>query len=195
MLWYVGYVVLFVDDLDPLIEFYAKKVGFPIRLRAEGYAEFAVEGAKFALLARSRMTEILGKEHTASPSPNAHQSAVTMLVDDVDRTFRELSGRGVPFLGSPADRPHGFAPPTVGSIRVRPGRDRRRGPRPARNRTADRFPPAPVAKPQAARRPAKPQAVGRHLRLQAAAGRSAIAPGGRPLPTVRAPAAVAARPR
>jgi catechol 2,3-dioxygenase-like lactoylglutathione lyase family enzyme len=107
MLWYVGYVVLFVDDLDPLIEFYAKKVGFPIRLRAEGYAEFAVEGAKFALLARSRMTEILGKEHTASPSPNAHQSAVTMLVDDVDRTFRELSGRGVPFLGSPADRPWG----------------------------------------------------------------------------------------
>jgi catechol 2,3-dioxygenase-like lactoylglutathione lyase family enzyme len=107
MLWYVGYVVLFVDNLDPLVEFYEKKVGFPVRLRAEGYAEFAVEGAKFALLARSRMTEILGKEHTASPSPNAHQSAVTMLVDDVDRTFRELSSRGVPFLGSPADRPWG----------------------------------------------------------------------------------------
>ena len=107
MLWYVGYVVLFVDDLDLLIEFYAKKVGFPVRLRAEGYAEFAVEGAKFALLARSRMTEILGKEHTASPAPNAHQSAITMLVDDVDRTFRELSSRGVPFLGSPADRPWG----------------------------------------------------------------------------------------
>jgi lactoylglutathione lyase len=107
MLWYIGYVVLFVDDLDPLIEYYTKKVGFPLRLRAEGYAEFAVEGAKFALLARSRMTEILGKEHTTSPSPNVQQSAVTMLVDDVDRTFRELASRGVSFLGSPADRPWG----------------------------------------------------------------------------------------
>jgi len=61
MLWYLGYVVLLVENLDPLIEFYAKKVGFPVRLRAEGYAEFAVEGAKLALLARSRMTEVLGK--------------------------------------------------------------------------------------------------------------------------------------
>jgi lactoylglutathione lyase len=107
MLWYLGYVVLFVDDLDKLMEFYAKKVGLPIRLRAEGYAEFAVEGAKFALLARSRVAELLGAEHAGQPSPHAQQSAVTVIVDDVDRTFRELSSRGVPFLGAPADRPWG----------------------------------------------------------------------------------------
>jgi catechol 2,3-dioxygenase-like lactoylglutathione lyase family enzyme len=107
MLWYLGYVVLLVENLDALIEFYVKKVGFPLRLRAEGYAEFAVEGAKLALLARSRMTDIIGKEQTAQPSPNTNQSAVTLLVDDVDRTFRELSSRGVSFLGSPADRPWG----------------------------------------------------------------------------------------
>ena len=107
MLWYLGYVVLFVNDLDKLMEFYSKKVGLPVRLRAEGYAEFAVEGAKFALLARSRVAEMLGKEYAGQPSPNASQSAVTVLVDDVDRTFRELSGRGVAFLGTPADRPWG----------------------------------------------------------------------------------------
>jgi catechol 2,3-dioxygenase-like lactoylglutathione lyase family enzyme len=107
MLWYLGYVVLFVDNLDTLTEFYSQKVGLPVRLRAEGYAEFAVEGAKLALLARSRVAEMVGKEHAGQPSPNTHQSAVTVLVDDVDRTFRDLSSRGVTFLGSPADRPWG----------------------------------------------------------------------------------------
>ncbi len=38
MLWYVGYVVLFVEDFDGALSFYSDKVGFPVRLRAEGYA-------------------------------------------------------------------------------------------------------------------------------------------------------------
>lgn len=107
MLWYLGYVVLFADDLDQLMEFYSKKIGLPVRLRAEGYAEFAVEGAKFALLARTRVAEMLGRDQAARPAPDASQSAVTVLVDDVDRTFRDLSGRGVTFLGTPSDRPWG----------------------------------------------------------------------------------------
>ncbi len=107
MLWYLGYVVLFVDNLDAVSEFYAKKVGLPVRLRAEGYAEFAVEGAKFALLSRSRASEMLGKDAVGKAATGGDNSSVTVLVDDVDRTYRELSGRGVSFLGSPEDRPWG----------------------------------------------------------------------------------------
>ncbi len=107
MLWYLGYVVLFVDDLDRALAFYADKVGLPVRLRAEGYVEFAVEGAKFALLARSRVAELTGDVQAGRPAPGTHEGAVTVLVDDMDRTYREMSARGVSFLDTPKDRPWG----------------------------------------------------------------------------------------
>ena len=107
MLWYVGYVVLFVDDFDGTTDFYAKKVGLPIRLRADGYAEFAVEGAKFALLSRARVADLLGESQTGKAVPGPDRSAVTVLVEDVDRVYKELAARGVAFIGSPKDRPWG----------------------------------------------------------------------------------------
>jgi catechol 2,3-dioxygenase-like lactoylglutathione lyase family enzyme len=107
MLWYLGYVVLFVDDFDGTVDFYAKKVGLPVRLRAEGYAEFAVEGAKFALLSRSRAAELTGEKPSGRPAPGPDRAAVTVLVEDVNRVFQELSGRGVQFLGGPKDRAWG----------------------------------------------------------------------------------------
>jgi lactoylglutathione lyase len=107
MLWYLGYVVLFVDDFNGMMEFYAKKVGLPVRLRAEGYAEFAVEGAKFALLSRSRVAELIGEKQPATPAAGPDKAAVTVLVEDVDRVFQDLSNRGVSFVGGPKDRPWG----------------------------------------------------------------------------------------
>jgi len=107
MLWYLGYVVLFVDDFDGTVEFYGKQVGLPLRLRADGYAEFAVEGAKFALLSRARVPELIGEKQVAKAASGPDKAAVTILVEDVDRTFKELSGRGVSFLGHPKDRAWG----------------------------------------------------------------------------------------
>lgn len=107
MLWYLGYVVLFVDDFDGTMEFYSKKVGLPVRLRADGYAEFAVEGAKFALLSRSRVAELIGETSSGTSASFPDRAAVTVLVEDVDRVFRDISGRGVSFLGTPTDRAWG----------------------------------------------------------------------------------------
>lgn len=107
MFCYLGYVVLFVEDLDRARAFYVDKVGLPVRFRAEGYVELAVEGARFALLARSRVSELTGDAHTGRPAPGAHESSVTLLVEDVDRVHRELSSRGVSFLGVPQNRPWG----------------------------------------------------------------------------------------
>jgi lactoylglutathione lyase len=107
MLWYLGYVILFAEDFDGLIEFYSKKVGLPLRLRADGYAEFAVEGAKFAVLSRARAAELIGDAQGARPASGSDACSVTVLVEDVDRVYRELSGRGVPFIGTPTDRPWG----------------------------------------------------------------------------------------
>ncbi len=105
MFCYLGYVVLFVNDFEGAVGFYRDKVGLPVRFRDEGYAELAVEGAKLALLARGRVPGLVGESQAARPAAGAHEAAVTLLVEDVDRTYRELADRGVPFLDTPKDRP------------------------------------------------------------------------------------------
>jgi catechol 2,3-dioxygenase-like lactoylglutathione lyase family enzyme len=70
MLWYLGYVVLYIDDFAGAIDFYTNKVGLPLRLKADGYAEFAVEGAKFAIMTRARVAELAGAEHAVRPIGN-----------------------------------------------------------------------------------------------------------------------------
>ncbi len=105
MFCYLEYVVLFVDDLDRTLAFYVDKVGLPVRFQDKGYAELAVAGSKFALLARSRVPELTGDAHAVRPAAGAHEGSVTLLVEDVDRTHWELTGRDVAFLGAPKDRP------------------------------------------------------------------------------------------
>jgi len=107
MFCYLGYVVLFVEELERTLAFYVGKVGLPVRFRAEGYVELAVEGSRLALLARSRVSDLAGSTHAARPAPGAHEGSVTLLVEDVDRVHRELSLRGVAFLGAPKDRSWG----------------------------------------------------------------------------------------
>jgi lactoylglutathione lyase len=107
MFCYLGYVVLFVEDLERTLAFYVGKVGLPVRFRAEGYVELAVEGSRLALLARSRVSELAGDAHAGRPAAGTHEGSVTLLVEDVDRVHRELAGRGVTFLGAPTDRPWG----------------------------------------------------------------------------------------
>jgi lactoylglutathione lyase len=107
MLWYLGYVVLFASDFERLLKFYSEKVQLPVRLLAEGYAEFVVEGAKLALLARERLPELVGRGHLERPGAGCHEGAVTVLVEDVDRTHRGMAERGVTFLTEPQDRPWG----------------------------------------------------------------------------------------
>jgi catechol 2,3-dioxygenase-like lactoylglutathione lyase family enzyme len=107
MLCYLGYVVLFAEDLDSLVKFYAETVGLSVRLRADGYVELAVEGARLALLSRTRLAAHMGDTHAGRPAAGSHEGLVTILVEDVDRVHRELAGRGVAFLGTPQDRPWG----------------------------------------------------------------------------------------
>jgi catechol 2,3-dioxygenase-like lactoylglutathione lyase family enzyme len=107
MFCYLGYIVLFVEDLDRALAFYVDKVGLPVRFQDKGYAELAAEGSKLALLARSRVAELTGDAHTGRPASGAHEGSVTLLVEDVNRVHRELAGRGVDFLGAPKDRPWG----------------------------------------------------------------------------------------
>jgi lactoylglutathione lyase len=102
----LGYAILFVADLERSITFYRDLIGLPFRFAVEGYAEFATEGAKFSLFARSGLQELIGREAPAGEVPWP-QGEVAFFVDDVDGEHERLAAAGVRVLAPPTDRPWG----------------------------------------------------------------------------------------
>jgi catechol 2,3-dioxygenase-like lactoylglutathione lyase family enzyme len=60
----VGYVILYVRDLDVSVAFYQDVVGLPFKLRDAGYAEFVTGETKFGLLERARASDLIHREPT-----------------------------------------------------------------------------------------------------------------------------------
>jgi lactoylglutathione lyase len=98
----IGYVIVYVSDLDASIAFYRDVVGLPYRFTDAGYAEFGTEGTRFALYERRRAEWLTGR--TVTPGPAAE---VVVLVDDVDAQASRLAALGATVLSGPADRPWG----------------------------------------------------------------------------------------
>jgi lactoylglutathione lyase len=97
----VGYVILFVGDLERSIGFYRDVVGLRFRLHGDGYAEFATHGAKFGLYDRNRLDELIGREARAGGGPGGE---VVFLVEDVDAEAERLGAAGAAILSGPVDR-------------------------------------------------------------------------------------------
>ena len=86
------------------MEFYWDVIGMPLRLRGDGYAEFATQGAKFGLYDRNRLEELTGRGVEAPGSPGGE---VVLLVEDVDAEAQRLRAAGATILNGPVDRPGG----------------------------------------------------------------------------------------
>jgi lactoylglutathione lyase len=102
----LAYSILFVSDLERSIAFYKDMIGLPFRFSNETYAEFATEGAKFALYARAHLPELLGREAPPDPVPWP-QGEVAFFVDEPDAEHDRLRRAGVEVLAPPTDRPWG----------------------------------------------------------------------------------------
>jgi lactoylglutathione lyase len=100
----VGYVILFVTDLERSVAFYRDVVGLPFRLQGDGYVEFATKGAKFGLYDRNRLEELTGE---GAQTPGSPGGEVVFLVEDVDAEAERLRAAGATILKGPVDRPWG----------------------------------------------------------------------------------------
>ena len=98
----LGYLILYVSDLDASVAFYRDVLRLEHRFTDAGYAEFVTGEARFALYEQRRAAWLTGHE----PRPGPAGEAVFM-VDDVDAEARRLAELGVPVLSGPADRPWG----------------------------------------------------------------------------------------
>lgn len=98
-------VCLLVDDIEQTVEFYTHKLGFTLRRRAEGFADFHADGVTLAAWELDHIHEHTGVSNTRSPK-EAHKACVAVELDepaDVDAIYTELNERGVPFYGPPQD--------------------------------------------------------------------------------------------
>jgi lactoylglutathione lyase len=98
----IGYVILYVGELERSVGFYRDVVGFAYKFTDAGYAEFDAGGVRFALYERRRAEWLTGREVT----PGAGGEVVVM-VDGVDAYAERLAAAGVQLLSGPADRPWG----------------------------------------------------------------------------------------
>ena len=99
----IGYVILYVDDLDRSVAFYRDLLGLPFKFAQAGYAEFATQGTRFALYERARLPELIGRA-AAGGDPAVE---VLFLVPDVDAEAERLRQAGAQILSGPVDRAWG----------------------------------------------------------------------------------------
>jgi lactoylglutathione lyase len=100
----LGYVILFVRDLERSVAFYRDVIGLPFRLQGDGYVEFATQGAKFGLYDRNRLEELTGQDPEPPDRPGGE---VVLLVEDVDAEAARLGAAGAAILSGPVDRAWG----------------------------------------------------------------------------------------
>lgn len=95
-------ICLIVPDLDRSIEFY-EKIGFPLRRRNEGFADFDAAGTTLALWEGKHLGEHVGFPPADFSRPS-HRVMAAMRVaseDIVNAVYDDLLRKGIPGLTAP----------------------------------------------------------------------------------------------
>lgn len=98
-----------VYDLGKCASFYRDKLGLEMKQNEKDYAYFAFgkTGMGLALISVDTASRLFPEAKFPSEGDRTHQAFLSMAVDDVDKEYRELSARGVPFVISPTVYPMG----------------------------------------------------------------------------------------
>ena len=98
----VGWVQVFVSDMNRAVDFYENSLGIAVRNRSPEFPEFvelATEGTILALhSAGDDDRQLIGRN-----------TGITLTVSDVDAAYRSLSAKGVRFSQPPQRQPRGSA--------------------------------------------------------------------------------------
>lgn len=100
-------ICLVTRDLDTAVDFYTTKLGFELASRMPGFADFVGNGVVLALWDATAIRTATGVPAlTDEPTGHSVMVAVELLEPaDIDRTYAELTGRGLEFYGEPTDHP------------------------------------------------------------------------------------------
>jgi catechol 2,3-dioxygenase-like lactoylglutathione lyase family enzyme len=97
-------VCVLCEDVERSVAFYRDRLGFALKHRAEGFADFTGAGLTLALWEIDHISAHTGIANTRGPG--AHKVCIAVKLPspaEVDAAYAELSANGVPFAGPPAD--------------------------------------------------------------------------------------------
>lgn len=97
----IDYTMVVVSDMQRSVEFYRDKLGIPLKFQSPDWTEFDTGVTTLALHAGG-----IPREHpeTGDQSKIAGACSIGFNVEDVDKTFDELRGKGVLFVMPPTQR-------------------------------------------------------------------------------------------
>jgi lactoylglutathione lyase len=100
----LGWLVLYVDDLERSSAFYESVFGLERTVDWEGYREYATGATRFGLLDR---TQARAHVPAADGGSRASQVSFTVELDQVDQTYLAAVASGAVGVAEPVDKPWG----------------------------------------------------------------------------------------
>lgn len=100
-------VCILVKDIESTVQFYTKKLGFPLRRRAEGFADFHASGITLAAWEIDHIHNHVGVSGRHAPQ-DAHKACIAVQLEtwgELDSLYGALTERGVPFQAPPKEYP------------------------------------------------------------------------------------------
>ncbi len=110
MIDHVNAVALAVRDVKKCAEFYRDKVGFKLEVLETDFAYLKIGDkglAGVALVSMDGFAKEIVEKQVWSRVDVVSRNYFAVFVDDTDRLYQELSGKGVHFVTPPATRPSG----------------------------------------------------------------------------------------
>ncbi len=98
----VWYTIVHVRDFEHELDFFANRLQLPVRFSDEkfGHASFATEGALFSI-------QKIDASRPEQAALTGRHTGIGFGVPDLDKTYAELSARGVKFTMPPTKQPWG----------------------------------------------------------------------------------------
>lgn len=110
MIDHINAYALVVRDVRKSVEFYRDKLGFKLAEFQDGFAylTFGEKGGPgLALVSADGLAQELPRDRVRPEESLVQRNYFATFLDDADRAYEELSGKGVRFLQPPATRPNG----------------------------------------------------------------------------------------
>lgn len=100
-------ICVLVQDIEKAVDFYTNVLGFKLRRRAEGFADFYSTDITLAAWELDHINKHCGVSNLRAP-PKAHKTCIAVQLPtpaDVNSMFDRLISQGVTFVSNPADYP------------------------------------------------------------------------------------------
>jgi catechol 2,3-dioxygenase-like lactoylglutathione lyase family enzyme len=97
----IDYTMIVVSDMQRSVEFYRYKLGIPLKFQSPEWTEFATGTTTLALHGGGVASQ---QPPAGDPSKVAGACSIGFNVDDVDRAYEELKGKGIRFVMPPTQR-------------------------------------------------------------------------------------------